>query len=117
VLQHPSIGAHGLVPIAIREMQPSKVLPPARIESYWRVPEARQLHVDLVGLRGAGQQPVSESVRRTLQWRTMADQFLSDLDRWHGARELLEADNFYQRGVLLASLFDLAPHTISAPGR
>jgi hypothetical protein len=111
VLKHPGVAWHGLDPIAVKDTRPSRILAAARIESYWRAGEARRLHEELVRLRGSGRQPLTESARRTAAWRAQADVFLADLERWTGARELLDLDNFYQRGVLFASLFDLAPQT------
>jgi len=109
-LRARGIIAHDLQPIAVKDIRPSRIGPPARIESYWRVPEARQLH-DLPGkLHGPDRQPLPEAMRRAAAWKADADAFLADVERWTGARELTEADNLYQRGVLFASIFDLSPH-------
>ena len=110
VLSHPGVASRGLEPITVKETRPSRMLAPAAIEWYWRLADPRRLHEQLGRLHGPDRQPLSEARRRAPDWRAQADAFLTDLERWGGARELSEADNFYQRGVLFASLFDLSPH-------
>jgi hypothetical protein len=94
-------------PIEGDAVWPSRVLGPARIELYWQTPEARRLHDDVLRLRGTSQHPVSESVRRTIEWRNQAERLLTDVEQWTGRREPSERDYFYQKSMLFEGLIDL----------
>jgi hypothetical protein len=94
-------------PIAPDAVRPSRVLGPARIELYWQTPEARRLHDDALRLRGTRQQPVSESIRRTTEWRNQAERLLTDVEQWTGRSEAQERDYFYQKSMLFEELIDL----------
>jgi hypothetical protein len=94
-------------PIEPDAVQPSRVLGRARIDLYWQTPEAQRLHGDALRLRGTRQRPVSESVRRTTEWRNQAERLLTDVEQWTGRREPEERDYFYQKSMLLEGLIDL----------
>ncbi len=109
VLRHPGVATHGLDALTARDTRPSKMLAPAKVESYWRTPEARRLHEHIMRLRGPDRQPLPEAVRRARPWREDAEAFVVDLERWSGAGEASEAAELYQKGLLFGGLFDLAP--------
>jgi hypothetical protein len=109
VLRHPGVATHGLDPLTARDTRPSKMLAPAEVESYWRTPEARRLHEQIMQLRGPDRQPLPASIRRARPWREDAEAFVVDLERWSGVREASDPDGLYQKGLLLGGLFDLAP--------
>jgi hypothetical protein len=94
-------------PIEPDAVWPSRVLGPARIELYWQTPEARRMHDDALRLRGTSQQPVSESVRRTTEWRNQAERLLTDVEQWTGRHEPEERDYFHQKSMLFEGLIDL----------
>jgi hypothetical protein len=100
---------HGLDPLTARDTRPSKTLGTAKNDSYWRTPEARRLHEQIVRLRGPDRQPLPEAIRRGLPWHDEAEAFVADVERWSGIREASEADGFYQKGLLFGGVFDLAP--------
>jgi hypothetical protein len=101
-------------PIEADAIRPSRVLGVARIDPYWQTPEARRLHDDALRLRGTGQTPVSDKVRRTLEWRNQAHRLLVDVEQWTGRREAQERDYFYQKSMLFGGLLDLMQ---PSPGR
>ena len=94
-------------PITPDAVRSSRVLSPAHIELYWQTLEARRLHDDALRLRGTSQQPVSESIRRTSEWRNQAERLLTDVEQWTGRREAQERDYFYQKSKLFEELIDL----------
>jgi len=94
-------------PIEPDAVRPSRMLGVARLDLYWQTPEARRLHDDVLRLRGTSQRPVSESVRRTTEWRNQAERLLTDVEQWTGRREPEERDYFYQKSMLLEGLIDL----------
>ena len=73
VLRHPGIPTHGLDPLTARDTRPSKILAAAKVESYWRTPEARQLHEQIVRLRGPDREPLPAPVRRARAWHNDAE--------------------------------------------
>ncbi len=108
-LRHPGVAANGLDPLTVKDLQPSTILAPAKIDVYWQTGDARRLHEAILQLRGPDRKLVPLAVRRTHDWKAEADHFLTDVERWQEARDTGEADGLYQKGVLLAGLFDLAP--------
>ena len=81
----------------------------ARIDEYWQSGDARRLHEAAVRLRGPGAVAYPLRVRQSQEWRTQADQLLTDVERWGGTSEAAERDFFYQKAVLFTWLLDLIP--------
>ena len=98
-----------VTPINADAIRPSRLLGGARIDLYWQTFSARRLYEMWMGLRGTGQNPVPERVRRTDEWRDNADRFITELDQWTGRSEASERDYFYQKATLFANLLDLMP--------
>ena len=98
-----------VTPINADAIRPSRLLGGARIDLYWQTFAARRLYEMWMGLRGTGQNPVPERVRRTDEWRDNADRFITELDQWTGRSEASERDYFYQKATLFANLLDLMP--------
>ena len=90
-------------------VQPSRMLGTARIDLYWKTPEAWNLHEDALDLRGRGQNPLSIRIRRTKAWREQAERFFSDLARWTGRSERFERDYFFQKSFLFTGVIELTP--------
>jgi hypothetical protein len=94
--------------LSAEDTRPSKMLPAAKVEWYWRTPDARYLYELLGKLRGTERQALSEAARRTRGWRLEAEAFLASVERWT-PHDMVDLDEFYQRGMLLARFFALAP--------
>ncbi|PYQ70624.1 MAG: hypothetical protein DMG04_24105 [Acidobacteria bacterium] len=93
-----------VTPINADAIRPSRLLGGARIDLYWQTFSARRLYEMWMGLRGTGQNPVPERVRRTDEWRDNADRFITELDQWTGRSEASERDYFYQKATRLLEL-------------
>jgi hypothetical protein len=81
----------------------------ARIDEYWQTADARRLRDAVARLRGPGAVAYPLRVRQSQEWRTQADQLLTEVERWGGASEAAERDYFYQKAVLFTWLLDLIP--------
>jgi hypothetical protein len=101
----------GVKPITADDTRPSRMLGAITLAPYWQTPEARRLHDDALRLRGTGQAPVPESVRRSPPWLAQADHHLIDVQQWTGTHEAAERDYFYQKGMLFAGLIELTPRS------
>jgi hypothetical protein len=53
--------------------------------------------------------PRSDAIKRTSAWQDQAQDWLTDLDLWNGAREPVDRDYFDQKGLLYATFLDTAP--------
>ena len=100
-----------IAPLAAGDTRPSRLLGIARIERYWRTPDARRLYEAGARLRGPDKSPVPIRVRLTEAWLTQAERLLTDLEQWTGSREALERDYLYQKAVLYTLLIDLVPQS------
>ena len=98
-----------VTPINAEAIRPSRLLGGARIDLYWQTFAARRLYEMWMALRGTGQNPVPERVRRTAEWRDNADRFITELNQWTGRSEESERDYLYQKATLFANLLDLMP--------
>jgi len=97
-------------PIDAKAVAPSRYLAPARVDPYWRTPEARRLHDALIDLRGGQNGPPKPlKDRQTDDWRHGAERFIVDVDHWTGRSEATERDAFYQKAVLFTGILDLMP--------
>jgi hypothetical protein len=97
-------------PIDGREIRPSKYLGVARVDPYWRTPEARRLHDMLIDLRGSENGPPKPLKDRQVdEWRHRAERLIVDIDHWTGRSEATERDAFYQKAMLFTSVLDLMP--------
>ena len=98
-----------VAPIDGAKIKPAKLLGAARIDPYWRTPDAGRLHDALMGLRGPGNTPIPMLQRQAADWLHRAERFAVDVDHWTGRSEATEGDAFYQKAALFAGLLDLMP--------
>src|SRR5204862_7861663 len=75
----------------------------------WRTADARGLPQEYLRRRGTGEDPVPYRQRMTQSWREQAERFLTNLDRWPGARETATLDYFYQKAVLFSEALIIMP--------
>jgi len=99
-----------VLPIAVNETRPAKVLGRAAVDRYWQTPDAQRLYLAVVRLRDAGGTGArAVLIKRSSEWQMQAQSYLLDLELWNGVHEPVDRDYLDEKAILFDVYLDVVP--------